>query len=335
MGYFDPACVYENICRQRKHFNVYWMAKAEKKARMSQLQLWNEMMRARAKQNAGTYEEEVMDQDAAMWYGAWTTDRDAAPLLRRVFCTLFYGKMFVYRNGNYESWKDHGAPIATALSHGGRVEIQLPKVSQSPGCGQDEFWKWLWPNPIRRTAATHSITQRGHPIPLGEGRTLAIEEHRGKLAYLRSEFSRGHHYGMNLALGGVDNLNPWTGQKIQADGRNGHLYIFYYPPTPTEYGGLLIGCEGSAPPERMLPHLPDQMDQTGGVHDWHAKSSEYSPTGSPKFKSGFLNAGPTKETDGIVIDLAFRNADNESMAKFVMERIDKFHNYMIGRSGFW
>ena len=183
-----------------------------------------------------------------------------------------------------------------------------------------------------RSAATHSISQRkGEGIELGEeGRRLHIQE--GGLSLL----AHGHHYGKNVALGGIGNKNPWSGQTIAADRRHGHLYIYYLPPRAQKYGGLLIGCEGSSPWDRWLPGLPDQMDQTGHVHDWRGTSSKYSPTGTPKFKDKrWLNAGPTKTKDGIVIDLAFKPPGGNSMASFVMDMTNnQFRPYMLGKPGY-
>lgn len=346
MGHiFNVVEAYNEVCVEASGYPV----KADKHERMRAVQYWNILIHREALLRQGTYEHEVMRQDVAMWYGAYRSSESYTPLLRRVFGTLYYGKMFVWRNTKYESWYSHGAPIATALSHGGRILIQLPKVAPYPGCGEDQFWQWLWPTPLPRFAATHSISQRPQPgIDLdSEGRALYIQE--GGLSLL----ARGHHYGKNVALGGVGNKNPWTGQLINyADGRHGHLYIYYLPPTKREYGGLLIGCEGSSPIDRWLAGLPDQMDQTGHVHDIFGSSSKYSPTGSPKFadkevvgrkwygkkikrRTDWLSAGPTKTKEGIVIDLAFYR-EGESMANFVMRETNKnWQADMLGRPGFW
>jgi hypothetical protein len=217
----------------------------------------------------------------------------------------------------------------TALSHGGRVLIQLPKVSQNPGCHTDEFWHWLWPLPLPRQAATHSISKRWFPIDLPLERKLYIEEEK---VHLRAAFH--DQYGMNLAMGGLGNRNPWSGQKVIADGRHGHLYIHYMRPSNQDYGGLLIGCEGSAPPDRIPHSLSDKMDQSGHEHGW-GDAGKYSATGGLKFKDkGWLNAGPTVTLDGIVIDLAFVFG-TESMANFVMRMTDHFEPHMLGKPGYW
>lgn len=354
-GYIDAAKAYKEMLHQARQDAVE--GKMERKVAVGiwnyqmKHKNWNYLTKQWNAEKAGVYEQRVMREDVAMWYGAYLCDSSISTIagnkqqgvLKRVFGTLYYGMMFVYRYKAYKKWKDLGAPVATALSHGGRILIQLPKVSNEDGCRQDQFWKWLWPDPLPRKAATHSISERPHDLILPEGRLLRIQEEKLTLLgagvrMVEDKHSHTqHHFGLNLALGGAGNKNPWSGQPIFPDGRHGHLYIFYLPPTKEEYGGLLIGCEGSSPPDRALAGLPDQMDQTGHTHDRIGSSDEYSPTGTPKFKSGFLSCGPTKDTDGIVIDLAFIQG-KESMASYVMRKTDSifgFHKYKLGRPGHW
>jgi hypothetical protein len=349
MPLFNANREWENLINA-EHAGVLTVP-ARTKDRVNRLDQWAENLKIDAALRNGSYEEEVMRQDVAMWYGALMSD-GISNVVRRVFATLYYGGMYVYRNGNYQTWRSLGAPIATALSHGGRVTIQLPPISDSAGCRENEFWNWLWPAPQARAAATHALSQRSHALHLPDGRVLKIEEHRGKTAAVRSTLDRRkHHYGMNVALGRAGYRNPWTGQMIQADGRHGHLYFLHYASTDKECGGLLIGCEGSGPPDRMRG-LTDKMDQTGHTHDLNGSSSKFSPTGGPKFKRAegkevvkkrkifpdktrkfyWHSCGPTSEENGIVVDLAhIRN--QESMASFVMRMEPYFISDSLGWPG--
>jgi hypothetical protein len=311
-------------------------------------------LRNEARELGGAYEEEVMKQDVAMWYGAYLSDRTG--VIRRVFTTLHYGDMYVNRNGTYHSWRLLAAPLATAISHGGRVLVQLPRAAASgPQSNPNVYWNWLWGDapPQPRKAATHSLYQRSPPLYFAPGKKLHLHEGRGKVGgFARSVFSRGNHFGMNVALGGAGYRNPWSKVTIAADGRHGHLYLFYYPPTADEYGGLLIGCEGSAPTDRMDAGLADHMDQTGGTHDWRAKSSKYSPTGGLKFKGKEVatgaktwygrkkkrkefwhNCGPTSEEEGLVIDLVAHDRGVPNRMQRLFQMSAQFDSNFIGGNG--
>ncbi len=327
MPTIDAKQAYDDLF-QSKQTNS--LGQDSKKLR-SALTDWKTDLERTAKEQHGCYEDEVIKQDAAMWYGAITkSSGESQAVLRRLFAVLYFGQLYVYRNGNYQRWS---APIATALSHGGRIIIQLPKAASSKDSDKHKFWNWFWKNPESRGAATHSLTQRTTPLDLRDHRKLHLKEGIGNVGgFMKTARNRGMHFGMNVALGGEGNTNPWSGNTIAADGQHGHLYILYYEPTKTEPGGLLVGCEGSAPTDRMAKGIKHGMDQSGNVHDWRAKSSPFSPTGGPKFGAAtkekntgpvipkgqkkitvyWHTCGPTTSTNGTVVDLSMGWNQNDS-----------------------
>lgn len=143
------------------------------------------------------------------------------------------------------------------------------------------------------------------------------------------------HYGVNIGLGGIGNHNPISGNKIQANGEHGHLYVYYQAPTLENYGGILVGLEGSAPIDAWdnrpaVGHtkgssqrsgyigtgilgaqawLKDKVlhdptlfapDQTGGYHKF-GERQQYSPTGNAKWEK--LSTGPNKEVyNAMIVD---------------------------------
>lgn len=74
-------------------------------------------------------------------------------ILRRLFTVLRYGGLILRHSNSkdsnpkdtqWRSWYTTGWPIATALSHGGRIIVQLPKrPSDSKSKFDSHFWKWL------------------------------------------------------------------------------------------------------------------------------------------------------------------------------------------------
>ncbi|MEE2788720.1 MAG: hypothetical protein VX589_15400 [Myxococcota bacterium] len=89
------------------------------------------------------------------------------------------------------------------------------------------------------------------------------------------------HFGVNIALGGVGNINPVSGNQVRENGQHGHLSI---AKCTVDHGGrsaLLVGVEQSAPIERQVavqdragpiksmltrPYWSWVPDQYGGGH---------------------------------------------------------------------
>src|SRR5262249_27581943 len=142
----------------------------------------------------------------------------------------------------------------------------------------DRFWKWLWwyERPQPRLAATHGIKRENDPdTPLAGNARLHMVETSGKFAWTRGDSAGGGHFGIPIALGGDGTRSPYSGATISANGANGHLYLYYLAPTDTQYGGILIGCESSNPPDLPGEHA----DHYGGGHSIFGGANKYSCTG--------------------------------------------------------
>jgi len=214
-----------------------------------------------------------MAWDAHMWRTALERPGTLAkqPMLRRIFMVLRWGGLVFRPNqkqSNWRLWSDVGWPIASALCHGGRVMVQLPRTRPGQQGNDDAFFTWLT-NGRAGTAdcaerqGTHSTGNRvDNAEPLPENRVKVLEELKGS-RFGASQFfglSVGKSYGINLALGGNLNRTMANKQLITDNGDHGHLYMFYRPPTPEKFGGLLVGTEGEA---------PGRWGASGNYHSWN------------------------------------------------------------------
>lgn len=251
------------------------------------------------------------DLDAAMWYGAIMTGPNSMVTLRLFH--LFYYAGVICKSGpggaDWSDWADNDfGNLASLLSHGGRVLVQIP-TSQKGG---DALWNWLQlENAIlRRGYATHGLAHT-EPYPL-------IRGHQGYLAEKGGGFTgkwqsikghaQGRHFAFNVALGGEDNRNPFsasnddtkaTYKPIKGDGLNGHVYINYMPPSNTQVGGLLVGCENAEHGKGSNPHTKAGHGLGG--------AQKVSATGGEKWTK--LKCGPRQEYGGLICDLTDRADD--------------------------
>jgi len=248
--------------------------------------------------------------DAAMWYGAIETG-PYSMLLRKLFHLFYYAGVMCNRND--EGWKDwstcSSANVASLLSHGQRVLVQIPPIQK----GGHELWTWLnRPNPIpSRRFATHGQSRLDTPGNLIKGHRQYVVEKGGGIVGTGQSVSGwilGRHFAFNVALGGDGNRNPFSSSNddaavkytpIRADGLNGHVYINYMPPKDNGVGGMLVGCENAEHGRGKNPH-------TGAGHGLGG-SQKVSACGGLKWST--MKSGPLQEYNGLICDLTDRAAD--------------------------
>ena len=250
------------------------------------------------------------DLDAAMWYGAATTGA-WRHLVVKIFSLFYHGGVMYNTAGNWFDFIATGHPVASLLSHGGRIVVQTPVFGARM---QDPIWEWLnQPTAIpHRGFATHGLNSNMRPRPLMRGHRAYWSEEHGFFQSGVGAVSR-RHYAVNIALGGRGKVNPfsaatrkvgdvtkfrWEFDEIQDDGRNGHLYIYYHGPRPThKHGGLLIGCEN-------VEHGRGQNPHTGAGHSASGAANAISACGGKKWSDWSGAPGPTEKYGGVFCDLS-------------------------------
>lgn len=244
--------------------------------------------------------------DAAMWYGIIKKEPNAyyTPLIKNMFILFHYGGvMYRETKNSWQLWANAQIPIAAAPSHGGRVLVQLPRDGTD---SKNDFWDWLWggQNVIKKTraASTHEVSHLSIHEVLPRNHMKFIKEE--KLGLGKSKlFSATGQYGVNIPVGGLGNINPFSGAKITADGRFGHLFLYYQEPTSTKNGAMLIGSEASGPSDHDTLHV-GTGDQYGGSHGLGG-STTFEATGGKRWKDqSWHGRGPTGSYDFLFIDLA-------------------------------
>lgn len=126
-------------------------------------------------------------------------------VLLRIFLVLRHGGlMYQDEKSNWQFWSTTGWPIATALSHGSRIMIQLPYSNK----GEDhnyEFWHWLLTGTRNGTGMDLIVT-----TSLGGGETCKAKDKAvfrrvaatHSLSYINKDGKeKMEHYPLQLPMG--------------------------------------------------------------------------------------------------------------------------------------
>ncbi len=246
--------------------------------------------------------------------------------LLRLFVLLRYGGLQYRKDNkldNTNTWRNWDKPFAAALSHGGRVIINMAKLGQQRQGG----WSWLlmgYPTKVTRggrvdqnildstllkgrSGSTHGTDVRRMNIK-GQSKGELYEKKGIMQNITRGLNPESHLWGMNIALGGFGGENS-QGGLITPNGGHGHLHILYrqiYKLLSGPYAaGLLIGCEnmehGAKPgygPKRDKTHLAtghgaggkQKVSATNGLK-WAALGKKYGESVPAEYNGMRVNVG--------------------------------------------
>ncbi|WP_437754011.1 hypothetical protein [Sorangium sp. So ce1389] len=231
--------------------------------------------------------------------------RQSIEVLKNIFHLLQAGAE-IYDAGSKKHVPLQGVPVAKLLSHGGRVNIQVPKGS--PPYALTEFLGITDKNG-NPTTGVFKREFGTHHMALSWGK---FKEEGGRFAMLKSMSDDTELYGMNPAIGGLG-LKDFNGDIILPDGAHGHVFIGYRPPKPGRRGALQIGMETTG---------PGAPSTVGYVHN--ARSTE--KTANPISSVGGLKQdkiGDEKGKNARTVDL---HKFGDDWVKTLKDRADQFEH---------
>ncbi|MGK3968645.1 hypothetical protein WMF38_38420 [Sorangium sp. So ce118] len=229
--------------------------------------------------------------------------RQSLDVLKNVFHLLQEGAE-IYDDSAKSHVPLKDAPVAKLLSHGGRVNVQVPA-----GGAPYELTELLGITDKNGNPAT-GVFKRSfgtHHVALSDGK---FKEQGGALAAVKSKLDDTELYGINLTIGGLG-LKDFNGDVIVPDGAHGHMFIGYRPPRDDRPGALQIGIETTG------PNAPSTV---GYVHNWRSTEK----TANPISSVGGLKAdkiGDDQIKNARTVDLSKLGSD---WAKTLRDRADRF-----------
>jgi Novel toxin 11 len=249
---------------------------------------------------------QLMRHDAQMWHmtgvrGVGAPQSHKNEIVQNLFKVVRFGGLMCCPDptaGQYSPWPYN---IAPCISHGGRVLIQIAKVSPLESSGVDHsFWRWFrGQSPLSKRVGTHSVKRYGDQYQvLANDRLKYLKEtggaKKGAGQFVKQMFQRTSNldaeasFGMNIALGGYGTTSEGRGRVVTDDGTFGHMYLFYIPPSRAECGAILVGVEGEE---------PGKWGETGNFHSWNIAPIDKLRSNKPNKDMG-LTTGPKWEEIG-------------------------------------
>ncbi|MBF0548036.1 MAG: hypothetical protein HQM08_26600 [Candidatus Riflebacteria bacterium] len=213
-------------------------------------------------------------------------------ILGRLFLLLKYGGVQM-RSGGKDgdtptgNWEAFPHPLATLLSHGGRVLIGVKKSAKL-----DPYAITNW---IVRGGELTGTTQEKNAVAGFKGRLASthsttftkdvLEEY--KKSFLAPNFN---NWAMNIPVGGFGNTGA-NGKAVLPNGGFGHL-LFVVDKAPSSSKiwtvGIQIGCENSEP-LGFTKALYTEKCHLGTAHSIFGKSDDIHVTGGGRWSQMSLN----------------------------------------------
>jgi len=212
----------------------------------------------------------------------------AIRILEKVFILLHAG-LQVYDEDLGEHVDLEGVDVARALAHGGRVNIRIPQLSEGQTGHELTDWLGITDSTSKKAQGVGgAVVTRGfgtHHMDIEKNTEEGLGgfyEDGGGMANLRNLYDGTHHWGVNLAGGGLGK-HDHNGDVILPDGSHGHMFISFTAPKNDTDGALQIGMETTG---------PGGASPVGYVHDKNSTEATANP------ESSFLGHKSDKVGDG-------------------------------------